>query len=334
LDLHTGKPLGNVQRLTNWTGFCSGGINPTADGKHVAFLRLSPGLGTAYLAELADGGTRIANSRHFTFEEADDAITDWTADSKTAIFVSNRADHYELYKQSVIGGTPQLLANIPNGADEQANVSPDGKWVIVQTYPHSGPPELNQIARIPIDGGPPESISKTPEALGSFFCARLPSGRCVFADTSEDHRQMLVLDFDPIRGRGTELARFEFDPQFNPNVNPQIWNLSPDGARFAISRGPAGPIQVYSFKEHSTQLIHPKGSVDMLNLSWSADGKAFYFSNRTKDGMELLHMDMQGNMKSLWRNNDRTFCVPSPDGHYLAINDVKKSANMWMMENF
>ena len=72
----------------------------------------------------------------------------------------------------------------------------------------------------------------------------------------------------------------------------------------------------------------------MLHLSWSADGRAFYFSNRTKEGMELLHMDLQGNTTSLWKNNDRTFCVPSPDGRYVGIYDMKKSANYWMMESF
>ncbi len=334
LDLHTGKPLAKPQRLTNWTGFCSGGMNVSADGKHVAFLKLSPGLGTAYVAELDAGGTRILNSRHFTFEEADDAITDWTADSKAVILVSNRADHYELYKQSLASDTPQLLASIPNGADEQANVSPDGRWIITQTYPLSNPAELNPISRVPINGGPPELILKAPELLTTFSCARPPSNRCVLADLDEGNRRLVVSNFDPLQGRGAELARFDFDSQFDWKLNNAVWNLSQDGTRFAVSRGPAGPIQVYSFKDKSTQLIQPKSRIDMLNLAWAADGKTFYFSNRIKDGMELLHMDLQGNTKVLWKNNARTFCVPSPSGRYLAICDVKQSANMWVMENF
>ena len=334
LDLHTGKPLGTPQRMTNWTGFCSGGMNVTADGKHVGFLRVSPGLSTAYVAQLGAGGTRISKSRHLTLEEADDAVTDWTADSKAVILVSNRADHFEIYKQSLTADTSLLLASIPNGADEEATVSPDGKWIIVQTYPFSGPVEPNQIARIPIEGGTPESIFKVPELLGSFFCARPPSTQCVFADVSEDHKKMVVSNFDPIRGRGNEVARFEFDSKFNLNLNFGSWNISPDGKRFAVSRGPGGPIQIYSLSDHSIKLVQPKGRVDMVNLNWSADGNAFYFSNRTKGGTEILYMDLQGHTKSLWKNDDRSFCLPSPDGRFLAINDVKKGANYWMMENF
>jgi serine/threonine protein kinase len=334
LDLHTGKPLGKPQRLTNWTGFCSLGINVTEDGRSLAFLKSSPALATASIAQLESSGTRISNSRHFNFEEADDGLADWTADGKTVIGISQRRDHFELYKQPLGSDTPELLATIPNAAGEQAVVSPDGKWILIQTYPHSSPAFLNEILRVPIGGGTPELVLKVPELHASFFCARPPSMRCVLTELSDNNRQMVVSDFDPIKGRGAELARFEFDPQFNPKLNFAIWSISPDGTRFAVSRGPAGPIRVYSFKDKSTHLIQPKGTIDMLNLAWAADGKAFYFSNRIKDGMELLHMDLQGNTKFLWKNNDRTFCVPSPDGRFLAINENKKIANMWMMENF
>ena len=239
-----------------------------------------------------------------------------------------------MYKQPLGSDTRELLASIPNAADEEAVVSPDGKWILVLTYPDSSPADLNEILRVPIGGGTPELIRKVPELHATFFCARPPSKRCVFTELSEDNRQMVVSEFNPIMGPGAELARFEFDPQFNPKLNFAIWNISPDGTRFAVSRGPAGPIQIYSFNDKSTHLIQPEGRIDMLNLVWAADGKAFYFSNRIKDGMELLHMDLQGNTKSLWKNNDRTFCVPSPDGRNLAINDNKKISNMWMMENF
>ena len=72
----------------------------------------------------------------------------------------------------------------------------------------------------------------------------------------------------------------------------------------------------------------------MQNLTWSADKKAFYFSNRTRDGSEILHMDMQGNTTNLSKNNNRNFCVPSPDGRYLAIYQMQRSANVWVRENF
>jgi serine/threonine protein kinase/Tol biopolymer transport system component len=334
LDLHTGRPVGKPQRLTNWTGFCSLGINVTADGRRLAFLKSSPPLTTLSIAQLESTGTRISNSWHFNFEEADDGVADWTADGKTVIGISQRRGYFDLYKQTLGSDSRELLATIPNAADEEAVVSPDGKWILIQTYPDSSPAELNQILRVPIGGGKPELMLKVPEVHVLFFCARPPSMRCVLTELIDNNRQMVVSDFDPIKGRGPELARFEFDPQFNPKLNFALWNISPDGTRFAVSRGPAGPVRVYSFKDKSTRLIQPKGTIDMMNLAWAADGKAFYFSNRIKDGMELLHMDLQGNTKSLWKNNDRTFCVPSPDGHNLAINDNKKISNMWMMENF
>jgi serine/threonine protein kinase len=333
IDTHTGKPREKPQRLTNWTGLCAEKMNFTADDKHLTFLRTSAH-GTGYLAELGGSGTRVLNSRHFTLEEADDAITDWTADGKTAVLISNRGDHYEVYKQPLTADAPQLLATISGGMNEQATLTPDGKWIIVQTYPLTSPAELNQIARVPIDGGPPEPILRIRELSGGISCARPPSNRCVLAEISEGNRKMVVSEFDAMKGRGAELARFDFDPKFDPKLSSAIWNISPDGTRFAFSRGPAGPIEVRSFNNHSPQLIRPKGAIDMLNLYWTADGREFYFANRSKDGMELLHMDPKGNTKVLWKNNGRTFGIPSPDGRYLAIYDLKQNANMWMMENF
>lgn len=255
-------------------------------------------------------------------------------DGKAMLLVANRKDHYDLYRQSLTSNRSQLLASIHNGANEQATVSPDGRWIILETYPFLNPAESNQISRIPTEGGPPEPVLKVGENRGSFSCARRPSSRCVFADISPDYKQMIVSNFDAVQGRGAEITHFELGPNFNPELNFATWSISPDGTRFAASLGPSGPIRVYSFNDHSVQLIYPKAILDMTNLAWSADGGAFYFSNRTNNGMEILHMDMQGNTTSLWRNNGRTFCTPSPDGRYLAIYDWKTDANIWMMENY
>ena len=330
LDVRTGKRVGEPHRLTGWQGFCSTWINATADGKRLAFLENS-GHTTAYVAELTNGGRRLLTPRHFTLNEADDVITDWTADSKAVIMVSNRPDHYELYKQSLSSDMPQLLAII-KGTDEAARFSPDGKWVIVQTYSSSNPAELNQIARVPINGGSPEPILKIREGYGGFSCGKLPSSQCVIADITDDRKQLIVSDFDPLHGRGAELTRFDLPPDFNPNFTN--WTLSPDGTRFALSLGLSGTIRIYSFRDHSAQVVQIKGRLPIADFAWFGDGRTFYFSNRTKEGTDILHMDVQGNTNSLWKSNGRGFCVSSPNGRYLAINEWKANANVWMMENF
>jgi len=73
----------------------------------------------------------------------------------------------------------------------------------------------------------------------------------------------------------------------------------------------------------------------MRFVQWTSDGKGLFVSNLTKDGSEILHLDLKGNTKALWKcNSDKCFGSPSPDGRHLAIYERKLTANMWMMENF
>ena len=306
----------------------------TADGKRVVFLE-SSGRGTSYLDDLEADGTRLVNSRPFTLEEGgEDVIDAWTADSRTVILILNRGDHYGLYKQRLNSDTPEpIVASVAGGLLENAQVSPDGKWVIIQVWPITGGATV-QLMRVPFTGGTPELIFPVREwSLSS--CASPPSNLCAVAEQGDDHKQMIITSFDPVKGRGLELARFELDSDYDTNANYLLWDISLDGTRLAAARGPEGPIQVRSLRGQPTQVIRAKGLNNMWRLKWAADGRGLFVSNREKGGTEILHVDLQGNAKLLWKcSGDRCVGRPSPDGRHLAIYDWKQSANMWMMENF
>ena len=336
LDALTGKPIEKPKRLTNWTGFCISSANVTADGKRLAFLKLSGSHVTTYMADLAAGGTRILSQRHFTLNESDDFIVDWTADSKTAIIGHNRGDHYELYKQSLSGNAPEPIVTAASGVIENYAVSPDGKWVIVQVWPASGGPSRRvPIVRVPLTGGSPEQLFQVRE--GSLIsCSKAPSNLCTVAEQSDDRKEMTITAFDPLKGRGHELARFEIDPDIDLSRYLQ-GHVSPDGTHVLALRGQKGPIEIRSLRGGPAQVVHPKGLNNMLIVSWAADGNGLFVTNGTQNGSDLLHLDLRGNTTLLWKSlslERRCGGVPSPDGHHLAIYDLQQSANMWMMENF
>ena len=336
LDQHTGKLMEGPKRLTNGTGSCITSANATADGRRLAFLQSSGGHDTGYVADLEAGGKHIRNPRHFTLEDAYDDITDWTADSKTLILVYTRGDHYGLYRQPLSGDTPEpIVASGKGGLLEEAFVSPDGKWVITQLYPiPGGPSEPNKIMRVPLSGGAPELIFNVHEG-STFFCARPPSNLCAVAEQSEDRKQVIITAFDPIKGRGSELARFDQDPAFDPKAGPLLWNISPDGTRIVAARSPQGPILIHSLRGQPIQVIKPKALARMRLLSWAADGRGLFVSNLTKTGTEVVHVDLRGKTQVMWKSvGGPAFGIPSPDGRHLAIDTSLQSANMWMMENF
>jgi eukaryotic-like serine/threonine-protein kinase len=342
VDVRTGKLIEKPKRLTNGTGACISNANATADGKRLAFLQSSTEHGTAYVADLEAGGTRIRNSRHFTLEEDDDFIGDWTADSKTVIVGVNRRDHYGLYKQSLNSDTPEPIAPaVAGGVLNEAILSPDGKWVIALVWPvpagqSPGPLTVptQPVVRIPITGGTPEQIFQVVRA-GALTCARAPSKLCVIPERTADHTQMIVTAFDPIKGRGPELARFDVDPNLDQNVDNLLCAISPDGTRLAVARSPDSPIEIRSLRGQPLLTIHAEGLDKLWNIGWAADGKALFVAKHVQDGTELLHVDLRGKTTRLWKSiGPRCDGTPSPDGRHLAIYDWKRSSNMWMMENF
>ena len=196
LDLRTGKRVEGPRRLTNWPSFCVSSGSATLDGKRVAFAGWSS-FTTAYMADFEEAATRIRNLKHFSREEAEDFIADWTADSKTIIVGQNRGDHYAIYKQTVGSDTPEpIVPSVPGGLLNMAVVSPDGKWIIAMVWPIRGAPSSSHpsaprpLVRIPIAGGAPETMFPVVRP-GIFSCARPPSDLCVIPEQTEDHKQMV-----------------------------------------------------------------------------------------------------------------------------------------------
>jgi eukaryotic-like serine/threonine-protein kinase len=339
LDLATGKRLEEPRRLTNWPSFCVSSGSVTNDDKRITFARFSSFF-TSYVAELEAGGTRIRNPRHFTLEDSDDYIADWTADSKAVIVGQHRGDSWGLYKQSLDSETPEpIVPLVLAGWPSYAVMSPDGKWAIALIWPvargvTAERPSTLPIVRIPIAGGAPETILQLSRPA-PLSCARPPSNMCVIAEVSDDHKRMVVSVLDPIKGRGPELARFDLDREVDVFRENLICDLSPDGTRLAITRSPESPIEIYSTRGQLAHIIASRPLGKLLGIRWSANGNGFFATRRAQGGTELLHIDLKGTTQSLYKCTGwGCFASPSPDGRHLAILDNKQSMNMWMMENF
>jgi hypothetical protein len=336
IDLSTGRHIEEPRRLTNWPNFCVFNGSVTNNNKQLAFIASSE-VYTSYVADLEAGGKLLRNIRRFTLEE-DDSVRGWTADGKVMV-VKNR-DTWSLYKRSLDSNTPEpLVSSVAGGALLLGATTPDGKWYIGPIWPDGEgierPTIPFPILRIPLAGGTPETILQL-SRKGNVSCARPPSNTCVLAEQSEDRKQMIVSILDPIRGRGPELARFNFDLELG---TLETCVVSPDGTRLVMARSSESPIEIRSL--HG-ELIRKIPSVGRLTwLSWSADQKGFFATTKGQSGHELLYLDIQGKATSLRKCGGGTGGLgggcggsPSPDGRHLAIDDKNQSNNIWMMENF
>jgi Tol biopolymer transport system component len=306
--------------------------NATADGKRLAFVRSSPHM-TSYVAELAAGATRMVNLRHFPLTESSDGVTDWTADSKEVINVSNRAGDYWIYRQDLDEEAAEPV--VTEGYGRNPRVTPDGKWILYLGLGDVGQPlerRPQPVMRVPIDGGASQSLFIS-RPWSIITCGRSPSKLCAIAEPSDDRKQLIVTALDAWKGRGAELTRFELDP----TDNRWFLDLSADGTRLAITRSPAGPLYILSVSGQLIRQIIVKGWSNLLEFTWAADGKGLFVVSGLPGRHVLLYVDLQGNAHPLWESpgaSGETIAKPSPDGRHLAIQTWTMSSNMWLMQNF
>jgi len=136
-----------------------------------------------------------------------------------------------------------------------------------------------------------------------------------------------------MKGRGPELFRFAF------HLNDDRWfsDLSPDGARIAAIRGPAGPIYVFSLHGQPAREIQVKGWSNLSAFIWAADGKSLFVTAGVRGRRVVLHVDLLGNAHVLWETPGEfgeAVAFPSPDGRKLALRAWTTSGNMWLMEKY
>jgi len=332
LDGLTGVTVGKPRQLTDWSGFCMSSMSETSDGRKLTFLKWTGKL-TSFVGDLAEGGTRIVRPKHFPLSESSEGAVDWTPDSQTIFFVSNRSGEFGIYKQSVEEDIAKPI--VSEGYSRNPHVTPDGKSIVYLgigekgKWPAKGP---EPVMRVAIIGGPSQRLF-TARPYSLMTCARVPSGKCLIGEPTDDGKQLTITAIDPLEGRGPELFRFDLVS------NDDTWyiDVSPDGTRVATTRTSAGPIHILSLNGQPLRQIQVKGWTNLQSFVWAADGKGLFVAAGIRNGMELLHVDLQGYAHALWENTGatgETLASPSPDGRHLAFNGWTTNGNMWMLENY
>jgi eukaryotic-like serine/threonine-protein kinase len=338
-DPRTGEPMERPTRVTNWAGACVDFGSMTADGKRLTFLQWN-GQTSVHVADFHSETMHLSNPRRLTLSEDWNVPSGWTADSRAVVFWSAREGHSEIFRQFRDG---DVAMPIVSGREQiaEARVSPDGKSILYVVPPENGQTlTAVKIMRSPMEGGPSQFVLTakwSPQLLtnsefyGALSCTRLPATVCVIAEQSQALDHLIFTAFDPLQGRGRELAQFEIDPTGN-----YVWDLSPNGSCIAIVKISEAKISLLSLigQPHKELWVKDWKSLDAVN--WASDGKGLLVSSRVQNASVLMHVDLLGNSHVLWKQEGGlvTFATPSPDGRHLAMLGWSVNANMWMMENF
>jgi serine/threonine protein kinase len=324
--------IGKPQRLTNFAELCANPMNATADSKHLALTEWRPH-SSVFVVDLQASGTSMTAPTRLTLDESWNHPYAWTADSNAVLFLSTRSGVVELLKQSLGRDTVEPLITLRK--DEglgSAFLSPEGSWILYTVSPKdSGPSVPDKLMRVPIAGGSPQLVLTSANIEEKPRCARSPATLCAIAERSTDRKQLEFTAFDPVKGRGRELARSSTDA-----TTDYHWDLSPDGTRIALLKHREGRVQILSLNGEPLREITAKGWNTLSSVVWTADGKGLFVSSYSQRGADILHMDLKGNVRFLWEHPGgiEIYGVPSPDGRHLAMRGWSVESNVWLMENF
>jgi Tol biopolymer transport system component len=212
-------------------------------------------------------------------------------------------------------------------------VSPDGRWLYYQVAPKGWRLTFKRgeaVFRTPAAGGSREKIADDSQHHW-VACARAPSATCVVVES--DETQLSVYSLDPQNGRGRKLTSM-------PLSSAAPADISPDGSRVAVQLLTEGRIRVLSLTGEAPRDVVIAGHhLDGGAFYWSADAAGWYVSS-TPDAYpgstELLHVDMNGRIRVMLRQNVRDLmsAIPSPDGRQIAITGASTLSNAWMLRGF
>ena len=324
-----GHPVGTPVRLTNDPGAVSS-ISISGDGKRIVYLKGLP-QPDVYIARL-DGSALVGEPVRLTLDDRQDMPFDWTPDSSSVLFISDRTGVFSVYRQAIDQTVPELLVGGTHPA-LTARLSPDGTQLLYLVYPSwTDKISTTSLMRMPLVGGAPQQVLQA-NVISNQQCARAPATECLYSIDKDD--KFTLMSFDPLKGNGTQVYQVKDDVPQSYN-----WSLSPDGTTLAIAKGKAGEeeprIDLISLKSGADRWLQIQGWGGVAAIDWAADGKSLWASSAGREQEEnvLLNIDLQGHARSVWRPKKKGvyWAIPSHDGRYLALHVSSSSANVWMAE--
>ena len=333
INLETGASQGKPQALPRWAGACMPAATAVAKGDSISYVD-GPTKSTVLIMDVDAAGKPLSIAKRLTLSEGSDSPGSWLADNRTVVFQSTRTGQAEVFKQADPHEAAVQLTHEP-GEKYWPRVTSDGAWILYQILPHVLPKGLSVVTyaeprpllRIRPWGGEPETLTQEPLVL-SHRCARRVN-LCLVSEmnATKDHLVFSALDF--AKGKGREFATFPIDSPGNYS-----WDISGDGTRIGIAKWGNPQIQILSLAKGSVKSIPVKGWLRHQGLDWASDDQGFFVGTATPGGTALLHVNLQGEIRTVWRQEGgiRTSGIESTDGRRLAVIGWTPQYNLWLLE--
>ena len=328
IDNHAGRLFGPPARITSDPGGIDH-ISISTDGKRLALVRQTLQR-DVYVSELQANGTKLSTPKLLTLDERQDFPYDWTPNSKSVVFASDRDGAYHIFRQDIDKTTAELLMG---GSEDLTGprLSSDRSSILYLVMPKLGSSAPVRIMRIPINGGPPQFVLQAP-GVHNQQCARSGSNFCLFSEVSAAGEKLFK--FDPTNGTNTEVSVPKIPGK---EALPYNWTLSPDGKLLARALERDSIIRFFNFYDGTERTVTLPAWANVASIDWAGDGKSIWAGVHTNSNTSaMLNVDLKGVIHPMLEDRNMVigWAIPSPDGRRLAILKASGSANVWMLEDF
>jgi Tol biopolymer transport system component len=330
VDPASGTTSGEPTKMTNWHG--EGPICPsaTSDGSRVVLIKVRS-WADVYFADLKEKGAPRLSANHLTLSRSYDLSSGWSRDNSSILFQSDRTGRYQIFRQPLGQDAAEQLFQ---GSDDQsdAEVSPDGKWILFWSTPHGAhsPPSTKQLMRVPVSGVSPEKILEAPNDDAVVFdCPYSSFGKCVLS--RPEKLRLVFYELDWVLGVGNQVGAID-------TIFPSHWAISPEGSRIAITNSRTMPRQVLlkNLMDSAQRIVRVSPEWDIREVAWAADGRSLFAVGERGLNAFVLRIGLDGKAHVILDQGNGVLYSPrsSPDGRHLAFSQVSWESNAWLLENF
>jgi Tol biopolymer transport system component/predicted Ser/Thr protein kinase len=286
------------------------------DGKMIAYIAGAGYIGNDIYVVPASGG----EARRLTSDRRVMAGLTWTADGKSIVFSSNRAELWRLWRISVAGGVPQLLGSEGEDAYEPTVSTKGDRLAYVHNRRDSNiwrVPGLAWRGRRP---APSKVIASSREDDSANFS---PDGnRIVFASNRSGSNQIWTCNSDgsnPLQL--TSLTGDLGSPSWSPDGNAVAFDARLEGH---------GDILVISAEGGSPRRLTAEPFEDNVP-TWSRDGKWIYFSSDRTGNWQIWKVPATGGGAIQVTKDGGFSAQESLDGKSLYIWREEEKGSVWRM---
>jgi Tol biopolymer transport system component/serine/threonine protein kinase len=286
------------------------------DGKQVAFVRMGNlGKGGIFLQSMVGG-----EPRQVIGELRSVSGLAWTADGRSLVFSSNRTGSFNLWRGTIAGDAPELLAVAGKSVYDPAISRQGNRLAYNERFLDSNIWRLDASgAARSRRGSPAKLISSTRADHSPQFS---PDGRrIVFVSDRSGNEEIWVCESD-----GTnplQLTFFDGPPTGSPR-----W--SPDGRQIVFDAQPFGNADIFVIAAEGGQprALGAEKSYEMLP-SWSQDGRWVYFCSNRGGSWQIWKMPATGGSPVQVTQRGGFESSESPDGLLLYYTKGRGPEGIW-----